>query len=48
MNKEELIKEAEKIHEEFEEIRDIHEKLNRDLEIQESLENYVDDINSSR
>lgn len=48
MNKEELIKEAEKLHEEFEGIRDISEKLNRNLELMESLENYLEDRNSSR
>ena len=48
MNKEELITEVEILLEEFDEIRELHEKLNRDLEIQESLENYLEDRNSSR
>ena len=36
MNKEEIIKEAKRLHEEFDEYRDVYEKLIRDIEIQES------------
>ena len=38
----EILMAAEQIHEEFAECRDIYEKLCRDVEIQENLENYME------
>ena len=41
MNKEEIIKEAKKLHEESEDYRDVYELLCKDIQLQESLESYL-------